>query len=214
MEGGGPTLACISWYQNGLGGAYLQQFYRDVNLTKGSPFVLRLDTCDFPASPTSFPNNQLPPPPQKREADWKDGGDLSDLGGKYPTHWFPDPHSEADGFLVIPLMNIGTGLFGGDLTIATNDTLNDVCIIDAAGETLWSSPGTWASQVNAQYQVQDDTQDMFVAARASAMVDVTATLSQTAVPFKSTSSSSAVMSSSTTATTGLLMSFVLSCWFL
>ncbi|KAK0738762.1 hypothetical protein B0T18DRAFT_394991 [Schizothecium vesticola] len=63
MEGGGLTLTYISWYQNNLGGVYLRCLCEDLGLAQDQHFVIRVDTCDFPAIPANYPQRTEPQSP-------------------------------------------------------------------------------------------------------------------------------------------------------
>jgi hypothetical protein len=87
-------------------------------------------------------------------------------------------------------------MYNGTLTLSNLDKLEDVAIVDGAGGLVWNSTGAGAfsgGQSSLQYQVLDDTQDLFVAARAATSVSVSAAFTATSVPQASTSSPSGAM---------------------
>ena len=177
MEGGGPTLTCIARYQNNMGGIYLQRFYADVGgLAQNAPFVIRMDTCDYPATPVSYPQGQQPPM-SKRQAT----SGLSMQGAEAPV-WVRDPRTESEGYVFMPLSDSSPGNYSGTLSFSDTAGLQDISIVDGSGELLWNNTGTWISGTrDVKYQVQDDTQDLCVAAKAVRSVDVSASFTATAV---------------------------------
>ncbi|KAK4032359.1 hypothetical protein C8A01DRAFT_20551 [Parachaetomium inaequale] len=198
MEGGGPTLTCISWYQNNLGGIYLRYFYDDVGLTQDQPYVIRMDTCDFPAKPVSYAQGSEPRPhPKKRQERTVKAAD-SPL-------WVRDPRStDSEGYVLMPLEPAGPGTYNGTLSLSNLDSLEDVSIVDGAGGLVWNSTGAMSGQSSLQYEVLDDTQDLFVAARAATSVSVSAAFTATSVPQATGTSSSGAMRSGGGCAPGLL----------
>jgi hypothetical protein len=190
MEGGGPTITCISWYQNNLGGVYLRQFNADLGgFAQGAPFVIRMDTCDLPAMPVSYPIGTQPSiPPSKRQAT---AGGLNMQGARAPL-WVRDPRTQSEGFVFMPLSDSKPGIYNGTLGFSNTAGLEDIAILDGSGGSLWNNTGTWISGTrDVQYQVQDESQDLFVAAKASKSVSVSASFSATGIVRASSSSSSA-----------------------
>ena len=150
-------------------------FYQDLGLKQNDPFVIRMDTCDFPASPVSYEKGQEPPLLRLRQS----SGDLN-MEGSEVAQWVRDPRSESEGYVIFPLEASETGDYTGTVALSSNDSLTDVCLIDSSGETLWNSPGTWTNGDTAlQYRVQDGTQDLFVAAKASTTVSINASFTST-----------------------------------
>lgn len=195
MEGGGPTLTCVSQYQNNLGGVYLRYFYRDLGLRQDEPYVIRMDTCDFPATPVSYPQGSKPQPHPKRQA--------ANNGGKtvkaaHNPLWVRDPRTEAEGYVLMPLESGGRGTYNGTLSLSSLERLEDVSILDGAGGLVWDSTGAAfvsGQSTSLQYQVQDDTQNLFVAAKAATSASVSAAFTATSVPQATSSQSSAAMRS-------------------
>lgn len=187
MEGGGPTVTCIAWYQNNLGGVYLRGFYDDLGLQQGDPYVIRMDTCDFPATPVSYPRGSEPRPHPRRQAN----------GGRTVTAaddplWVRDPRTDSEGYVLMPLESGGPGMYNGTLSLSSLEGLEDISILDGAGGLVWSSAGAAAfvnGQSSLQYEVQDETQDLFVAAKAATSVSVSVAFTATSVP-QATSTSS------------------------
>ena len=182
LEGGGPTLTCISWYQNNLGGILLKAFYTDAGLNRaGLPYVIRMNTCDFPEAPVSYPRGSEPrphPPRSKRET-------VSVKAAEKPL-WVKDPRSEAEGgFVVMPIEAAAPGTYNATLSFSGSDKLKDVAILDSAGDVVWEvkNGGFSGGKIaGLEYKVTDDTQDLFVAARAESSVSVTAEFAATSVP--------------------------------
>jgi hypothetical protein len=182
MEGGGPTITCISKYQNNLGGTYLRWFYADIGgpggLVQDAPYIIRMDTCDFPATPISYPEGSQPSLPlPKRQAT---GGFT--MQGDGDALWMRDPRSESEGFVIMPLSPSGRGSYNGTLSISDTSRLTNISIIDDGGELLWKISEPWVKgqgSKEVQYEVQDDTQDLCVVAKADRSVDVSATFTAT-----------------------------------
>ena len=188
MEGGGPTLTCISWYQNNLGGIYLRYFYDDLDLKQDQPYVIRMDTCEFPATPVSYARGSEPRPhPKKRQERTVKAADN--------PLWVRDPRStNSEGYVLMPLESGGPGTYNGTLSLSNLDSLEDVSIVDGGGGLVWNSTGAIINgQSSLQYTVQDDTQDLFVAARAATSVSVSAAFTATSVPQATGTPSSAGM---------------------
>ena len=193
MEGGGPTVTCISWYQNNLGGVFLRNFYDDLGLKQDDPYVIRMDTCNFPATPVSYPRGSEPRPHPRRQTD---GGQQTVQAAHDPL-WVRDPRTKSEGYVLMPLEASGPGTYNATLSLSEADRLEDVSIVDGAGGLVWprdSSAGVSSSFANGQqrslqYQVQDDTQDLFVAAKAATSVSVSAAFTATSVPQATTTPS-------------------------
>jgi hypothetical protein len=190
LEGGGPTLTCISWYQNNLGGILLKYFYADAGLNRdGMPYVIRMNTCNFPKEPESWPRGSQPTPrpPSKRDT-------VSVQAAEQPL-WIKDPRGQGDaGFVIMPIERAAAGTYNATLTLSGSDKLRDISILDAAGDVIWEGKDVDFSGgrlTGLQYSVADDTQDLFVAASAESSVSVTAEFSATSVPQANTGSSGA-----------------------
>ncbi|KAF2821079.1 hypothetical protein CC86DRAFT_427235 [Ophiobolus disseminans] len=178
LEGGGPTLVCISWYQNILGGSYLRYFYSDVSLASNAPFVIRMDTCAFPSTPVSFPQGQQPAVPVKRQLT----PDAPIIRGAAPALYVRDPISEDHGFVFMPLAPGTPGRYNGTLGFSETLGLSDISIIDGAGDVVWKFNGTWISGTrDVAFDVKDDTQDLSVAARVARSVSIGASFTATGV---------------------------------
>jgi len=207
MEGGGPTLTCISWYQNNLGGVYLQHFYDDVGLNKeNQPFVIRMDTCDFPPRPVSYQRGTEPDPHPKRQAN--DGQIVTAADSPL---WVRDPRTESEGYVLMPLESSGPGTYNGTLSLSNLESLENISIVDGAGGLVWNSTARAEfvnGQSSLQYKVQDDTQDLFVAAKAATSVSVSAAFTATSVPQANSSVSSSAMRSGGVYALGLLAGVV------
>lgn len=178
LEGGGPTLTCISWYQNNLGGVLLKSFYADVGLNRaGLPYVIRMNTCNFPATPVSYSRGSEPRPHPKRET-------TSVKAAEKPL-WVRDPRGKGEGFVVMPIEPSSAGTYNGTLTLSNSDKLKEIAILDSSGDVVWEGKdvGYAGGKINGlQYKVVDDTQDLFVAARAESSVAVSAEFTATTVP--------------------------------
>jgi len=185
LEGGGPTLTCISWYQNNLGGVLLKAFYADTGLNRaGMPYVIRMNTCDLPATPVSYPRGSEPRPHPKRDT-------TTTVKAMEKPLWVKDPRSqekgkgEGGGFILMPIENASPGTYNATLSLSESNKLKDIAILDTSGDIIWESKDVEfvSGKVNnLQYQVVDNTQDLFVAARAESSVVVTAEFTATSVP--------------------------------
>lgn len=211
MEGGGPTLTCISWKQNNLGGVYLRYFYEDVGLDQEDlPYVIRMDTCDFPATPVSYPRGSQPspgPPPKRQATNASQTVKAAD-----DPIWVRDPRTTSQGYVLMPLESGSPGTYNATLSLSNLDRLQDVSIVDGAGDLVWNmtAGAAFVNGQSMQYKVQDDTQNLFVAAKASTSVSVSAAFTATSVPQATTSSkSSAARRSGGVCAPGLLAGVVL-----
>ncbi len=209
MEGGGPTVTCISWYQNNLGGVYLRYFYEDVPVNREKqPFVIRMDTCDSPATPVSYPRGTEPSPHPKRQTN---SSGQTVKAADNPL-WVRDPRTKSEGYVLMPIESSGPGTYNGTLSLSSLQGLEDVSIVDGAGGLVWNSTAGAAfvnGQTTLQYKVQDDTQDLFVAAKAATSVSVSAAFTATSVPQATSSSvSSAAMRGDGVFAPGLLVGVV------
>ncbi|KAH6855796.1 hypothetical protein B0I37DRAFT_411761 [Chaetomium sp. MPI-CAGE-AT-0009] len=187
MEGGGPTVTCISWYQNNLGGVYLRYFYKDLGLKQDDPYVIRMDTCNFPATPVSYAQGTEPQPHPRRQADGDGSGGGQTVQAAHDPLWVRDPRTESQGYVLMPLEASGPGTYNATLSLSNPDSLEDVSIVDGAGGLVWDSTAGGAPPLadgrrTLQYSVLDDTQDLFVAARAATSVSVSAAFTATSVP--------------------------------
>ena len=205
MEGGGPTVTCISWYQNNLGGVYLRYFYEDVGLNRDNmPYVIRMDTCDFPATPVSYPRGSEPRPHPKRQT--------STIKAADSPLWVRDPRTKSEGYVLMPLEAAGPGTYNATLSLSNVESLRDVSVVDGAGGLVWNGTAGAAfvsgQSVGLQYRVQDDTQDLFVAAKAATSVSVSAAFTATGVPQATSSPSSAARRSGGLYGPGLLAGVV------
>lgn len=186
MEGGGPTVTCISWYQNNLGGVYLRYFYEDLGLKQDDPYIIRMDTCNFPATPVSYPQGSEPRPHPRRQTD--DGKQQQTVHAAHEPLWVRDPRTKSEGYVLIPLEAGGPGTYNATLSLSNLARLEDVSIVDGSGGLVWESNAAGSSsssftngQRSLQYKVQDDTQDLFVAAKAATSVSVSAVFTATNV---------------------------------
>lgn len=71
------------------------------------------------------------------------------------------------------------------LSLSKADRLEGVSVVDGAGGLVWDGAGGSSfadGQRSFQYQVHDDTQDLFVAAKAATSVSVSAAFAATSVP--------------------------------
>jgi hypothetical protein len=106
--------------------------------------------------------------------------------------WVRDPRTGSEGYILMPLEAGSAGTYNGTLEFSNTESLEDVCIIDGAGVLVWQSPKTSIDdESNVQYQIQDDTQDLFVAAKASKSLSVSASFTAHSVSPASSSSVSA-----------------------
>ncbi|KAK5684741.1 hypothetical protein LTS10_002815 [Elasticomyces elasticus] len=172
MEGGGPTLTCIAWYQNGLGGAYLQNFYRDLSLEQNDPFIIRMDTCDFPAEPVSYPAGQEPASLALKR-------DLSSLD------WLPVPSRGIGGYTIRPISNSSGGPHNA--------------IVDGGGTAYWTAEANGTStKFTVSYDMDEDVADAFLAIAAASSISISADFTATQPPLEEMSSTTT--SSAPTAT--------------
>lgn len=183
-------MTCISWYQNNLGGVYLRYFYEDVGLNRDNmPFVIRMDTCNFPATPVSYPRGSEPRPHPKRQT-------TSTIKAADNPLWVRDPRTKSEGYVLMPLEAAGPGTYNATLSLSGAESLRDVSVVDGAGGLVWNGTSAGAAfvsgqNVSLQYKVLDDTQDLFVAAKAATSVSVSAAFTATGVPQATSSPSSA-----------------------
>ena len=130
-----------------------------------------MDTCDFLAAPVSYPQGQQPP--VKRQ--------VSGMQGIETPLWVRDPRSEEPaGFVFMPLGTGSPGTYNGTLGFSDTSALSDFSVIDGGGGVVWNNTGTWVSGVSdINFEVQDETQDLCVAAKAARSVDVSVSFTAT-----------------------------------
>lgn len=175
-------MTCISWYQNNLGGVFLRNFYDDLGLKQDDPYVIRMDTCNFPATPVSYPRGSEPRPHPRRQTD---GGGQHTVQAAHDPLWVRDPRTKSEGYVLMPLEASGPGTYNATLSLSKADRLEGVSVVDGAGGLVWDGAGGSSfadGQRSFQYQVHDDTQDLFVAAKAATSVSVSAAFAATSVP--------------------------------
>ena len=157
-EGGGPSVTCVAWYQNGLGGVYLQRFYADLNLKQDDPFVIRMDTCDLPSQPVSYPAGEEPALPVNKRA-------VDD-----PT-WFnvSSRHSNY-GFILGPLSDVSAGSHTGTLAFLDSTVGVRAAVVDGSGNSYWTLGDDFAENggpVSVAYALDDNVDDAFLAIEAT-----------------------------------------------
>jgi hypothetical protein len=169
-EGGGPSLTCVAWYQNGLGGIYLQRFYADLSLKQDDPFVIRMDTCDLPSQPVSYPAGEEPAlPVNKRAVDDPSWFNVSSRHSNY-------------GFIIGPLSNISAGSHEGTLAFLDSTVGVKAAVVDGSGNSYWTLGDDFAENggpVSVAYVLDDDVDDVFLAVAATGSVAISADFTTT-----------------------------------
>jgi len=85
----------------------------------------------------------------------------------------------------MPIENASPGTYNATLSLSESNKLKDIAILDTSGDIVWEGKDVeFASGKvnNLQYKVVDNTQDLFVAARAESSLVVTAEFTATSVP--------------------------------
>lgn len=169
-EGGGPSRTCVAWYQNGLGGNYLNLFYLDLNLQQGDPFVIRMDTCDFASEPVSYPASEIPAlPVDKRAVDNPDWFNVSSRNSNY-------------GYIIRPLSNISAGSHEGTLAFLGSTDGIRAAVVDGSGDSYWTLGNDTAENgvpVSVSYALDSNVDDAFLAIAATSSIAISADFTAT-----------------------------------
>ena len=169
-EGGGPSLTCVAWYQNGLGGIYLQRFYADLGLKQDDPFVIRMDTCDLPSQPVSYPAGEEPTlPMNKRAVEDPSWFDVSSRHSNY-------------GFIIAPLSDISAGSHEGTLDFLDATVGVRAAVVDGSGNSYWTLGDDFdenGDPVSVAYVLDDDVDGAFLAVAATSSVAISADFTTT-----------------------------------
>jgi len=149
---------------------YLQQFYADLALQEGDPFVIRMDTCDFSPEPVSYLASDLPAlPVNKRAVDDPSWFNVSSRHSNY-------------GFIIGPLSNISAGSHEGSLAFLDSTDSVRAAVVDGSGNSYWTLADDFAEsggQVSVSYVLDDDVEDAFLAVAATSSVAVSADFTAT-----------------------------------
>ncbi|KAF7189708.1 hypothetical protein HII31_08815 [Pseudocercospora fuligena] len=182
LEGGGPHWTCISADQNRRGGQFLGAFYRRCALEKGDKFVLRIDDC------AKYPvQSELDLGLDRRSG--TDG--LATETFETALDWLSNSRAGSeDALAVLPLDKVKAGQYGATLSLSDTSNIKELTLYDSSGDSYWSLDGDIPKEVKLQYNVSQDTSDLFIAAIAKKSVSIGANFAATAstIPQASTCS--------------------------